>query len=138
MLSLTDRFEPLISSEKDENILSYENSSIFLYSTFVYLIVGVVFSTSTPYRKPLYTNCKGTYTLQMCSYNVTLSVNSHVCTGSDCVWCMQPLPYIGPAHMATCCNLEQQYNYCLMWLFSFVRFIVLEFHGVKALSLAMV
>ena len=35
-----------------------ENTAIFVYANFIYVILAVSFSTAAPYRKPVYTNCE--------------------------------------------------------------------------------
>ncbi|CED85070.1 ca-transporting atpase [Phaffia rhodozyma] len=61
--------EPEVNVDKLETI-NYENSALFLVSSFQYILVAAVFSVGPPYRKPLYTN----FSLVMCL--VVLSVFS--------------------------------------------------------------
>ncbi|KAJ8660316.1 hypothetical protein O0I10_003773 [Lichtheimia ornata] len=54
-----------------ENIKCYENTVLFLLSSFQYILVAVVFSVGPPYRKPLWTNGRLLLTLAVL---VTLTV----------------------------------------------------------------
>ncbi|CAO3644376.1 unnamed protein product [Cunninghamella echinulata] len=46
-----------------ENISCYENTVLFLISSYQYILVAVVFSVGPPYRQPLYTNGRFMLTL---------------------------------------------------------------------------
>lgn len=52
------RASSLTVVESEENVLSWENTVVFVTSCFQYLILGAVYSKGRPYRQPLYTNCK--------------------------------------------------------------------------------
>lgn len=49
-------YDPLVPDPNTENHECMENTSIFLYSNFQYVISVLVFSISKPFRKPFYTN----------------------------------------------------------------------------------
>jgi cation-transporting ATPase 13A3/4/5 len=51
-------YTPPIEDPEAKNILSSENTALFLLSNFQYITVAVVFSVGSIYRKPLWTNCK--------------------------------------------------------------------------------
>lgn len=49
-------FVPLVPDPASSNYYCYENTTLFLFSSFQYLSGSVVFSVGKPFRKPLYTN----------------------------------------------------------------------------------
>ena len=53
------RFTPLVPDKKGiVNALNYEATTMFLISSFQYIVVSFLFSRGPPYRKPIYTNSK--------------------------------------------------------------------------------
>lgn len=62
MVQLQPWFTPY-SSKDDENFSCYENYSVFCTSIFQYIILAIIFSRGTPYRKPIYSNY--TYVLSL-------------------------------------------------------------------------
>ncbi|KAI8968365.1 hypothetical protein BDF20DRAFT_981485 [Mycotypha africana] len=58
-------YEPPTFDPDGQNILCYENTVLFLVSSYQYMLVAVVFSVGPPYRKPLWTNDRLVLTLSI-------------------------------------------------------------------------
>lgn len=54
--SFSFRFQPLVPDPDSDNIWSYENAAMFLFSNFQYLTLALVLSSGPPYRQPTYCN----------------------------------------------------------------------------------
>lgn len=48
----------LSNTEFIENVVTWENTVVFLVSCYQYLILGVIYSKGLPYREPLHRNCR--------------------------------------------------------------------------------
>lgn len=69
---------PLVPDPHTTNITCYENSTIFLYANFIYIILAVSFSTSAPYRKPIYTNCKSCTQIYSSNHIIIIPIDMFV------------------------------------------------------------
>jgi cation-transporting ATPase 13A2 len=49
-------FTPIKADDEDLTILSYENTTLFTFSTFQYLIVALIYCAGKPYRTPMHSN----------------------------------------------------------------------------------
>lgn len=55
---MSNRYTPPIIDPDELDIVSYENTALFLISSFQYILVAAVFCVGPPYQKPLWSNRK--------------------------------------------------------------------------------
>jgi cation-transporting P-type ATPase 13A2 len=56
MIVMHDRFVPVELDPESDNIVCFENTTVFLFANFQYIASVYAFSTAKPVRKPIYTN----------------------------------------------------------------------------------
>lgn len=44
--------------EEEYDYMSYENTAVYVSSSYQYIILAIVFSKGKPYRKSIFTNCE--------------------------------------------------------------------------------
>ncbi|ORY96317.1 hypothetical protein BCR43DRAFT_491482 [Syncephalastrum racemosum] len=69
-----DWYVPPVFDPDGDNIECFENTVLFLLSSFQYILVAIVFSVGPPYRKPLWTNDRLVITLGVLIALTTWSV----------------------------------------------------------------
>ncbi|KAI8150400.1 ATPase [Fennellomyces sp. T-0311] len=125
-----------------ENIQSYENTVLFLLSSFQYILIAVVFSVGPPYRKPLWTNGRLVFTL------VTLVTLTIWCVLFPAEWLsnileLETIPFsfrmfilvLAGVNLIVCYTCEKYFfPYFAMWLSNRLRGIKHSSNGYTPLT----